>query len=176
MFLHLAWHLPGHKASRFVHDRSYSVPTLGRSKPGLAGLVPLMGKASVSNFTVPPGYCLVPKGLAMACLLFVASLLAILPSASSGFCPLTRLLLLQLAPYCHFILPDCWSTPPLCLVLVLHYLDSWWATPWIDVITDATIRLWLQMLDNRSRGFLSSQSSHILPLRPRPAFASQSLL
>jgi len=30
--------------------------TLGRSRPGLAGLVPLMEKASVSNITVPPRF------------------------------------------------------------------------------------------------------------------------
>ena len=34
---------------------------------GSAGLVPLMGKALVSNITVPLGLAVVPKALAMAC-------------------------------------------------------------------------------------------------------------
>jgi len=33
---------------------------------GSAGLVPLMGKASVTNITVPLGFAVVPKALAMA--------------------------------------------------------------------------------------------------------------
>jgi len=53
--------------------------TLGQSRPRLAGLVPLMGKASVSNITVPLGFVVVPKALAMARLSVVASPLAILP-------------------------------------------------------------------------------------------------
>ena len=43
------------KLSRFVYGRRYGVRTLGRSRPRPAGLVPLMGKASVSNITVPLG-------------------------------------------------------------------------------------------------------------------------
>ena len=71
--------------------------TLGRSRPRLAGLVPLMGKASVSHITVPVGFVVVPKALAMARLLAAASLLAILPPSSSRFCPP--------APYCYHPLP-----------------------------------------------------------------------
>ena len=47
----------GRKASRFVHGRRYGVRTHGRSRPRLAGLLPLMGKATVSNLSVPPPYC-----------------------------------------------------------------------------------------------------------------------
>ena len=43
------------KPSRFVYGRRYGVRTLGRSRPRLARLVPLMGKASVSNITVSLG-------------------------------------------------------------------------------------------------------------------------
>jgi len=47
------------------------VRTLGRSRPRLAGLVPLMGKATVSNISVPPQYCRRPKspcyGLLVSC-------------------------------------------------------------------------------------------------------------
>jgi len=56
-----------------------------------------MGKASVSNITVPLGFVIVPKALAMARLSAAASLLAILPPSSSRFCPL--------APYCYHPLP-----------------------------------------------------------------------
>ena len=56
-----------------------------------------MGKASVSNITVPLGFVVVPKALAMARLSAAASLLAILPLSSSRFCPL--------APYCYHPLP-----------------------------------------------------------------------
>jgi len=51
-----------------------------------------MGKASVSNITVSLGFVVVPKALAMALFLVVASPLAILPPPTSQFCPL--------APYC----------------------------------------------------------------------------
>jgi len=71
--------------------------TISRSRPRLAGLVPLMGKASVSNLTVSLGFVVVPKALAIACLSAAASLLAILPLSSSRFCPL--------APYCYHPLP-----------------------------------------------------------------------
>jgi len=56
-----------------------------------------MGKASVSNITVPLSFIVVPKALAMARLSAAASLLAILPLSSSQFCPL--------APHCYHPLP-----------------------------------------------------------------------
>jgi len=80
----------------------------------------------------------------MARLLVVASLFAILPSPTSRFCPLAPLLLQQLAPYCPLILPDRSCTPRLRPVVVLDYLPAWCPMPWIDVITGATLRLWLQ--------------------------------
>ena len=91
----------------------------------------------------------------MACLSVVATLLAILPSPSSRFCPLAPLLLQQLAPYYLLILPDPSSTSRLRPVVVLHYLRAWGPTPWIDVITGAAVRLWLQMSAHKSSGFLS---------------------
>jgi len=51
----------------------------------------------VSKTTVPLGFVVVPKALAMAPLSAAASLLAILPPSSSRFCPL--------APYCYHPLP-----------------------------------------------------------------------
>ena len=57
-----------------------------------------MGKALVSNITVPLGFVVVPNALAMARLSVVASLFVILPSPISRFCPLALLLLQQLAP------------------------------------------------------------------------------
>jgi len=102
-----------------------------------------MGKASVTNITVPLGLVVVPKALAMARLSVVASLFAILPSPTTRFCPLAPLLLQQLAPYCPRILPDRSSTPRLRPVVVLYYLLAWCPMPWIDVITGATVHLWL---------------------------------
>ena len=51
-----------------------------------------MGKASVSNITVPLGFAVAPKALAMARWSVVASPFVILPLPPSRFCPL--------APYC----------------------------------------------------------------------------
>jgi len=107
----------------------------------------------------------------MARLSVVASLFVILPSPTSRFCPLAPLLLQQLAPYCLLILPDRPSTPRLRPVVVLHYLRAWCPTPWIDVITGATVRLWLQMSAHKSSGFLSLRRSLILPRGPCRAFA-----
>ena len=102
----------------------------------------------------------------MACLSVVASPFAILPSSSSRFCPLAPLLLQKLAPYCPIILSDRQSPPGLRPVVVLHYLRDWCPTPWIDVITGATVHLWLQMSAHKSSGFLPQRRSHILPLGP----------
>ena len=57
----------------------------------------MTGKASVSHITVPLGFVVVPKALAMAHLSAAASLFVILPLSSSRFCPL--------APYCYHPLP-----------------------------------------------------------------------
>ena len=134
----------GRKASRFVYGRRYGVRTLGQIRPRLAGLAPLMWKAPVRNISVLPRFVVVPKALAMACLSVVASPFAILPSPSYRLSPLAPLLLQQLEPYCLLILPDRLSTPWLRPVVVLHYLRAWCPKPWIDVITGATVRLWLQ--------------------------------
>jgi len=78
---------------------------------GSAGLVPQMGKALVSNITVPLGFAVVRKDLAMARLSIVASPLAILPPPPSRFRPL--------APYC----PISWhltaNYPPPAVTLLL---------------------------------------------------------
>jgi len=79
--------LHGRKASHFVHCRRYGVRTLNWSRPQLAGLVPLRGKASVSNISVSLGF-VVPRTLAMASLSVVASPFAILPPPPSRFCSL----------------------------------------------------------------------------------------
>jgi len=116
----------------------------------LAGPVPLLGKASVSNITVPLGFIVVSKALAMARLSAAASLLAILPLSSSRFCPL--------APYCyhrvpgwhptahHRLAPYCYSPAgtlllivigwhPLCLVAPLDmYLSNPLAAPRLRLV------------------------------------------
>jgi len=63
-----------------------------------------MGKASVSSITVPLGFAVVPKALAIARYSVVASLLAILPLPPSRFH--------QLAPYCPLSWPLTAKTPP----------------------------------------------------------------
>ena len=110
--------------------------SLGRSRPRLAGLVPLMGKASVSNITVPLGVVVVQKALAMARLSAAASLFTILPLSSSRFCPL--------APYCyhpllgwhptahHRLAPYCYSRAGTLLLLTGWQptaLRRWLASP-----------------------------------------------
>jgi len=135
-----------------------------------------MGKVSVSNITVPLGFVVVPNALAMAHLLVVASLFAILPSLISRFCPLATLLLQQLAPYCPLILPDRSSTPRLRPVMVLHYLLAWCPMPWINVITGATVCLWLQcrptspVVFSRNGDHTSSAPGPIGPSRANPFF------
>jgi len=135
-----------------------------------------MGKASVSNITVPLGFVVVPNALAMDRLSVVASLFAILPAPISRFCPLAPLLLQQLAPYCPLILPHRSSTPRLRPVVVLHYLLAWCPMPWIDVITGATLRLWLQCRPTCSVVFsgngdhTSSPPGPIGPSRANPFF------
>jgi len=115
----------------------------------------------------------------MARLSVVASLFAILPSPTSRFCPLAPLLLQQLAPYCPLILPDRSSTPRLRPVVVLHYLPAWCPMPWINVITGATVRLWLQCRPTSSVVFCgngdhtSSLPGPIGPLRVNRFFCFQ---
>jgi len=91
--LHLAYHFPRSESFSLRSRSASRCRTLGRSRPRLAGLVPLMGKASVSNITVPLSFVVIPKALAMARLSAAATLLAILPPSPSRFCPL--------APYCY---------------------------------------------------------------------------
>ena len=118
----------------------------------------------------------VPKAPAMASLSVVASLFAILPSPTSRFCPLALLLLQQLVPYCLLILPDRSSTPGLRPVVVLHYLHAWCPTPWIDVITGAPVRLWLQcrptspVVFSRNGDHTSSHSGPFGPSRANSFF------
>ena len=115
----------------------------------------------------------------MARLSVVASLFAILPSPTSRFCPLAPLLLQQLAPYSPLILPDRSSTPRLRPVVVLHYLPAWCPMPWINVITGATVRLWLQCRPTSSVVFCgngdhtSSLPGPIGPLRVNRFFCFQ---
>ena len=110
----------------------------------------------------------------MARLSVVASLFVILPSPTSRFCPLAPLLLQQLAPYCLLILPDRSSTPRLRPVVVSHYLPAWCPMPWIDVITGATVRLWLQcrptnpVVFSRNGDHTSSPPGPIGPSRANP--------
>ena len=110
---------PLHIAGDFVRSESLSLRspsalgcrTLGRSRPWLAGLVPLMGSSSLCNITVPLAFVVGQNGLAMAGLSVVASPLAILPLPPSLFSPLALYCLfswhltasnpLRLAPYCY---------------------------------------------------------------------------
>ena len=102
---------------------------------GSAGLVPLMGKASVSNITVPLAFAVIPKALAMARLLVVASPFGILPLPPSRVRPL--------APYCPiswhltasnspWLAPYCSSPATTLLIITAWYLNAtgrWLASP-----------------------------------------------
>jgi len=83
-----------------------------------------MVKASYSNITVPLGFLVVPKALAMAPLSDVASPLVILPPSLSRCCPLVPYyynplpgwhptVYHRLAPYCSPLagIPSAWSLP-----------------------------------------------------------------
>jgi len=135
-----------------------------------------MGKAAVSNITVPLGFVVIPNALAMTRLSVVASLFGILPSPTSWFCPLAPLLLQQLARYCPLILPNRPSTPRLRPVVVLHYLLAWCPMPWIDVITGVTVPLWLQcrptssVICSRNGDHTSSHQGPIGPSRANSFF------
>jgi len=96
--LHLAWYFARSEIFSLRSRSASRCRTLGRSRPRLAGLVPLMGKASVSNITVSLGFVVIPKALAMARLSAAAILFAIIPLSSFRFCPL--------APYCYHSLPS----------------------------------------------------------------------
>ena len=168
--------LHGGKASRFVHCHHDGVGLSVGVGLALLDLYLWWGKPRLITSQSRPGLVIVSKALAMACLSLVASPLAILPSPSFLFSPLAPLLLQQLAPYCLLILPDHLSTTRLRPVMVLHYLRAWCPTPWIDVITGTTLRLWLQMSAHMSSRFLSSRRSLILHLGPCQAFVNQSFL
>jgi len=125
--------------------------TLGRSRPRLAGLAPLMGKALVSNIRVPPRFHCRPKALAMARLSVVASPLVILLLSFSQFCPLalllppflslagTRLLpigwhptaTLWLAPYCSSSLA---GIPSARWLRLPSTLSDWVSPPWLRLV------------------------------------------
>jgi len=160
------------KASDFVHGWRFGVRTLCRSRPRVARLVPLMGKATVGNISVPSRYCYDPKspcyGLFVGCgkpardpsfsLLLVLSACTVtstIAGTSSSF-PIIR--------------------PRLRPVMVLHYLCAWCPTPWIDVITGPALRLLLQMSAHMSSRFLSSRRSLIPHHGPCRAFVNQSFL
>ena len=84
--------LHGRKASRFVHGRRYGVGLLVEVGLGFLGLYLWWGKLRLVTSRSRLGLFVVPKALAMARLLVVASPLGILPPSPSRFSPL--------APYC----------------------------------------------------------------------------
>jgi len=96
--LHLAQSLAWSETFTLRSLSALRYQTLGRTSSQLAGLVPLMGKASVSNISVAPRFRCRRKALTMAPLSVVACALAILPLSSSRFCPLAPLLPLS-APW-----------------------------------------------------------------------------
>ena len=134
--LHLAWHFERLESFSLCSPSASRWRTLGRSRPRLAGLGPLMGKASVSNITVSLGFVVIPNALAMARLSAAATLLAILPLSSSLFS--------LLAPYCYHTLPGwhptahhrlapfCWSSAGTLLLLTGWHPTAhrcWLASP-----------------------------------------------
>jgi len=67
------------KASRYAHCRCYGVGLSVKVGPGLLGLDLRWGKPRLVTSRSRPGFVVVSKALAMACLSVVASPLAILP-------------------------------------------------------------------------------------------------
>jgi len=150
--LHSTWHFARLERFSLRSRLALRWRTHCQSRPRLAGLAPLMRKASVTNITVSLSLVLVSKALALAHLSVVASLLTILPPPPSPFCPLP--------PYCPTPLPPgdpllfpCWHhtahrrwlasplpggsarlpilrdrrrPPPLPPVVVLHCLRGCW--------------------------------------------------
>jgi len=90
--------LHGRKASRFVQGRHYRVGLSVEVGLGLLGSYLWWGKPRLVTSPSRLSSVVIPKALAMAGLSVVASLLAILPSPSSRFCPLAQLVLQQLVP------------------------------------------------------------------------------
>jgi len=122
--LHLAQHF-ARSESFSLHSRSaLRCRTLSQSGPPLAGLVPLMGKASVSNITVSLALVVVPKALAMAPLYVLASPFTILPPSLSQLCPL--------AQYYYFPLPG-W-----------HPTAHPWLTPYCPSLAAIPSARWLR--------------------------------
>ena len=101
-----------------------------------------MGKASVSNITVPLRFVVVPKALAMARLSVVASPFAILPASPSQFCPLV--------PYYYNPLPSWHPTA--------HYRLA----PYCSSLAGIPSAQWLRSPLYPPR---SSQSSSVTPSR-----------
>jgi len=111
-----------------------------------------MGKASVSNITVPLGFLIGPKPLAMARLSVVASPLAILPLPPSRFpplasyCPLSWHLTasspLRVAPYCYSSTSSLRSVDPSSVTPSrgIALPPRLCPTPWIDVMTCLTVQ------------------------------------
>ena len=113
------------------------------------GLVPPMGKASVSNITVPLGFAVVRKALAMACYSVVASPLAILHLPPSRFCPL--------APYCPIswhltashpplLAPYCYSLAGTLLLLLLGWHPLCPVAPLALYLSDRLTLAWLRLV------------------------------
>jgi len=99
---------------------------------GSAGLVPLMGKASVSNITVLLGFAVIRKALAMARSSVVASPLAILPLPPAGSvcwhrtAPKAGTLLVILLPgwhpsALHRLAPYCYSPAGTLLLIIVGW-------------------------------------------------------
>jgi len=101
-YLALALHLDYH----FAWSESFSLGSrsglwcrnLGRTRPWLAGLVPLMGKASVSNITVPIGLVVVPNPLLCPiCRVWLARLRSFLAPSPGYVCLYRTTTILSLA-------------------------------------------------------------------------------
>ena len=122
-----------------------------------------MGKASVSNISVPPRCRHPPKcpcyGLFVSCgyPTRIPSFfrLPVLPA-----CTVTATEARTLLPH-HPL----WSSDPPRLrpVAVLHYLRAWWPMPWIKVMTSATVSLWLLMLADKPWFSLVTAITHPPP-------------
>jgi len=137
---------------------------------GLVGLYLRLGKARLVTSRSTLGLVDCPTAHAMACLTVVASPVTILPSLPFRLIRLAPLLLQNPVHDCPIILTDRQTSSRLSQVWVLHYLQPSCPTAWNNVMTGATVLLWLSMLTHMSHRLPLSRQSYIQPRRPdRPS-------
>jgi len=126
---------------------------LARGSPWVPGLVPLIGKSSVSNIAGMAWFCHRPKSPCCGLLVGGGSSVRDASFFLLPFFSTWTVVLQDLAPYCPIILLNFHIPPLLRPVVVLHCLLDSCVTPRMDVMPRAAVHLWLH-LAHKSAGFL----------------------